>query len=537
MAHPNLPRPLPDELLYSVIARSAVHLGYWSPRGLLNALYRDRGALAIPDIPSSLGLLSEVAREHWGLDTEELALRHTLIGYYIHYLSPEKRALAIRRMLRRHEHLHLRLGICSSGVRRTDFFRLCRSCSQDDVARYGETYWRRSHHLPGIIVCAAHGERLVVTSMAFRPPNPHEHSLAHATHLDRSLPIAPDVHDLRVPLLLALQSASLLAQPNDPTGSDFRLLMRQRGFAGQWRGRDHFQAAVAQLIPPPLLRAMFTSLGPHGLPKWLDSVRRKPRGAFHPLKHLLVRLVLDQAPTVAEHLTVEPRRYPSQDPLLRARASELDAAGLTTRAIAARLGVAWKTASRLLRALPPRSEPVKASSVDRDRTAWSTLRHDSPTLTRTQLRRHAPALYARLYRSDRGWLMRQTSAPAQRLATARVDWIARDLDVAERVGEMINDLRLESPPARVTRSVVLKRLHLTSLLAHRASKMPRTMALLNKGCESIEAFQVRRLVFAFRNGSAGRQADWAWLRAAKINSARFPDGGARLLAAARRICG
>jgi Tn7-like transposition protein D/TniQ len=536
MSHPNLPRPLPDELLYSLVARCAVHIGYWSPRGLLRTLYRDRGALAVPDLPSSLGLLSGVCREQWGIDTEELALRHTLIGYYTHYLSSEMRASMIRRMLRRHEHLHLRLGICSSGVRRTEFFRLCRSCTGDDLARYGETYWRRSHHLPGIIVCAAHGERLLATPVPFRPPNAHEHSRARAVFLDQSLPLAPDVRDLRVALRFALQSVRLLTQPNDPDGGDFRPLMRQYGFVGQRNGRDQFQAAVGQLIPTPLLRAMFTSIGPPGLPTWLDSVRRKPRRAFHPLKHLLVRLVLDDASPIAGRADVKPRRYLSREPLLRTRASELEAAGLTTRAIAAALGVAWATASRLLQEVPPRSAPKKNPSVDRDRTAWTALLRGSPTLTRTQLRRQASALYARLYRRDRQWLMRQQGAAAMRRPAVRIDWIARDLEVAARVADMIRDVRLKSPPARVTRAFVLGRLQLRSLLAHRASKLPRTTALLNEQCETVEAFQVRRLVAAFRNGSDGRRGDWAWLRAARINSARYPDGGATLLAAARRIC-
>jgi hypothetical protein len=114
--------------------------------------------------------------------------------------------------------------------------------------------------------------------------------------------------------------------------------------------------------------------------------------------------------------------------------------------------------------------------------------------------------------------------------------MARDLEVAQRVVDVIRAIKLESPPTRVTRSVVLGRLQLRSLLAHRASKLPRTTALLNEQCETVEAFQVRRLVAVFRNGSAGRRSDWAWLRAARINGARYPDGGATLLVAARRIC-
>jgi hypothetical protein len=370
----------------------------------------------------------------------------------------------------------------------------------------------------------------------FRPPNAHEHSLARAVFLDDSLPLAPEVRDLDVALRFARQSVRLLDQPNDPDGGDFRPLMRQYCFAGRRNGRDRFRAAVGTLVPPPLLRAMFTSIGPDTLPTWLDSVRRKPRRALHPIKHLLVCHVFDHAPAVAGRAAVERRRYPSREPLLRAQALELKAAGLTTRAVSAELRVAWATASRLLQALPPRSPPMKDPSDDRDRTAWTALMRDSPTLTRTQQRRQAPALYARLYRGDREWLMRKACSVAIRRPTVRVDWMARDREVVERVADMIHGIRLEEPPARVTRSVVLGRLQLRSLMAHRASKLPLTTALLNEQCETVEAFQVRRLVAVFRNRSAGRPGDWAWLRAARINSARYPDGGATMLAAARRIC-
>src|SRR6185437_13440273 len=110
---PNFPAPRADELLYSVIARAAVHLGYWSPKGLLEAVYEDRSMLACPDLPVGVARIARVSHGTWGLTLQELATRHTLLGYYIHFLPSAARTKALERMLQRSGHLHVRLGICT----------------------------------------------------------------------------------------------------------------------------------------------------------------------------------------------------------------------------------------------------------------------------------------------------------------------------------------------------------------------------------------------------------------------------------------
>jgi hypothetical protein len=45
---PGMPALKPDELLYSVVARSARHLGHWSPKALNEAVYGRRNVLACP---------------------------------------------------------------------------------------------------------------------------------------------------------------------------------------------------------------------------------------------------------------------------------------------------------------------------------------------------------------------------------------------------------------------------------------------------------------------------------------------------------
>lgn len=544
-APPNLARPLPDELLYSLIARSAVHVGHWSPKRLLGAFYSARGTLAIPDLPSSLARLVGIASA-WGLTVEELAYRHTLLPYYTHFMQPGERARVLEAMLDRRAHLHVRLGICAGAVARTAFFRLCPVCTKEDVANYGETYWRRMHHLPGVVVCAAHGEVLVETKVPFRPIGRHEHIGAHPRLLATAAPLLPGVSADEIALAIARRSSVLLGPAEPAPVTDYRVLMRQFGFVGRRGGSARLKAAVGAVIPAPLVRAMFPSPGSEELPVWLDVARRKPRRMLHPLKHLVLQVVLEAVAKTraAETTTAGPKterlsRAKAHGRELRQKALSLASQGRSTWAIARKLGIAWETADRLLKA--PTPKPLTSApdpQVATDRAAWTALRAASPAATRTELRQSAPALYARLYRADRAWLLDQSCPRYPRATVTRIDWDRRDRELADRVTAVIDEIRSRMPLVRASRCRVLGELQVRSLLALRGAKLPRTRALLLERCETVQDFQLRRLerVLTEKPAESRLLADWAVLRVARINADRLADHGAALLEAARRRC-
>jgi hypothetical protein len=539
---PNLPSPRPDELLYSLIARTAVHVGHWSPKGLLGAIYGDRGTLAIPDVPSSLGLIEELCRMAWDMPLEKLAHRHTLYPYYTHFLSADQRAKVMQRMLLRGEYLHLRLGICASGVRRTRYFRLCPSCAQEDLSQYGETYWRRIHHLPGVVVCAAHGEPLLETSVPYRPIGRHEHVAAHPRLLKQSKPVLARPEPSEAALAIASRSAALLAGGESSGTVDYRPVLRTHGFIGRHGGSARFEAAVRALVPAPVLAAMFTADTANSLLRWLDPLRRKPRRNWHPLKHVVAQTVLD---ALAASAATAPAMAPKRERIrvdrevLRPQAQALAAAGCSIRAIAKRLGIAWETAQRLLGPAKPQRAPFqRPARVTADRAAWTALRASAPSATRTELRRLAPALYARIYRADRTWLLSQTCARHPHASTLRVDWTTRDRELAERIAAVAQDIRSRTPAIRASRCRVLGELQVRTLVALQGEKLPRTLAMLANQCETVEAFQVRRLTSVLTIGGAATCAltNGTLLRAARINPDRFPDHGAALIETAKRAC-
>ncbi len=149
-----LPRPYPDEVIGSVLARGARWLGLsW---GRLLYLATGRSGSSVPFLmPFALDRLAEAT----GTDPEYLLERHTLFPYAVAFMPLARRAELKTRALSEGNQCGLdTLGHVVHA--RTPYRRVCPLCIADDLQAHGETYWRRSHLLPGVNVCLIHGTRL-----------------------------------------------------------------------------------------------------------------------------------------------------------------------------------------------------------------------------------------------------------------------------------------------------------------------------------------------------------------------------------------
>ncbi|MFX8335603.1 TniQ family protein, partial [Acinetobacter baumannii] len=57
--------------------------------------------------------------------------------------------------------LQLMLGIAASPIATPTHLRFCTDCRLEMTTQVGETWWRRSHQLPGVLMCPDHGCLLV----------------------------------------------------------------------------------------------------------------------------------------------------------------------------------------------------------------------------------------------------------------------------------------------------------------------------------------------------------------------------------------
>ncbi|QQE78484.1 TnsD family transposase [Alicyclobacillus sp. SO9] len=147
------------------------------------------------------------------------------------------------------------------------------------------------------------------------------------------------------------------------------------------------------------------------------------------------------------------------------------------------------------------------------RAKWHLLKDKNPNLTKTELRRSEPAVYAWLYRHDRQWIVSDVvSVQHPPEPYERVNWRLRDVELAKKVLDAAMRLyRQPGKPVRVTVSRLGKMTGNLGLLQKHISRLPVTDRVLNVAVESLEEYQVRRMKWAARQLHENGQPVERWI--------------------------
>lgn len=159
---PMLPRPYPDEVIGSIIERACYQSGLPMKRFVKSLLGSSRSYVSFL-MASKLRELGKNLR----IDPEELLTHHTMFPYAVAYMPLSERNRLTSKTLR------LGGNECIGSVTRNvshgvPWRRFCTDCVAEDLERYGETYWRRSHLLPGVFSCAQHQNDLTESVVGLR---------------------------------------------------------------------------------------------------------------------------------------------------------------------------------------------------------------------------------------------------------------------------------------------------------------------------------------------------------------------------------
>ncbi len=172
--------------------------------------------------------------------------------------------------------------------------RYCQVCVEQDLATWGDSYWRRAHHLPGVLVCPTHLRPLVVTTLP--------------TVSRVLLDLLP--HDLVVPaptwrpseLELRLAQASLIAlnrqagPATEPTAAVYRQRMARAGLITEGRHVDSMRllAWVKDSISGDQFKRILSNA--ESDLRWIPRLLASHQCAMHPAaRHLLFTCLVDAA--------------------------------------------------------------------------------------------------------------------------------------------------------------------------------------------------------------------------------------------------
>lgn len=191
---PYIPEILPDEVLYSYLARTHRLNGLSHARSTLEIFFGNPNVIPSVDLPAHLDAFVRRCGSRSPFPSPAvLAEAATLLPYHAQFLSPDQRQSASALLLGNHGMgLKTRLGLVAGGLGATSTLRSCPECNASAVNQFGGPYWHRSHLLPEVVVCHRHRTVLRSHFVFSQLPNRQELHLPTAANPDRELPVVSE---------------------------------------------------------------------------------------------------------------------------------------------------------------------------------------------------------------------------------------------------------------------------------------------------------------------------------------------------------
>ena len=294
----NLPLLLPNQTLYSWCGQTHLLNCGTSSLQTSQQLFDAPYTALCHDFPANLQVLTQ---RTWGQlgSTREIALRHTLLGYFLTTIDGKEAERIIGLITDGAvPSLKLRLGITASRAGGFHPLKLCSDCAREEQERLGYSYWHIEHQYPSSFVCLTHSRPLSYLQDIATPV--HRRCWMTPTDIKNC-----SLAEIRVPSDTAMLILSRLARDSMelaklPPGSvsparaasGYLRLLHQRGLATRdgnlqtWQLVSLIRERYRDLDSLPLMSPLASVEG--DWPSLAAShPRRKPRRE-HPLKHLLL---------------------------------------------------------------------------------------------------------------------------------------------------------------------------------------------------------------------------------------------------------
>ena len=466
----NFPAPYPDELIYSVIARYAVHHGILSPKYLTEELFDNRNLTPTYDLPSHLDRLASYLPNYY--DALRLINQHTLLPIYQPF-QPKAVMIYAAQVLQgeQYQSLHTKLGKNASRIKSVNFFRFCPHCWQEQMEQHGEIYWKRSWQITGYEYCTTHAFPLFVSSI---PCNGLDRKfyVAHLNALKDSSQLVFNPQDLHHHIKLAELIEELLTHSTSITMQDFSIL--SNAYFNLLKDRDLLSSQkninyekVRQLVVDYWGESFlqYYHLGDLWSENcWLKNICRKHRKAFSYLEHLILLKAL------------VPKRNPLE----------------TYRQYIELVSIAIKE-----QPIPVSIKNKIDGILSEDQKQWTKL---IQKISVKQARQYNQALYSRLYRNHKDWLLLTNKSAVISPSSPpkpRVDWKERDRKFVKQLIRMRDELLEDLDSPQLTKKFFIKQLGSVSTIETNWHLFPLTTAFLARYAEAVDCYQIRRLTRTF----------------------------------------
>ncbi|MCC3359380.1 TnsD family transposase, partial [Bacillus sp. REN16] len=315
----NFPYLHKDEILYSGIARYFDYLNEDRIKWVTEHLFSSRGFRASVGFPSGLNNLYDNFPKGSPYTSSYLVDNHSIYPLFRPFIDLLRHEKIVNDMVFKDgKGIMTRVGAVASLIPNKRNLYYCASCIKEQMdqknTQYLDVFWNRVHQCPGVYVCHKHREWLKQTTFSLDEINQHMYisvgSLIDASQLDLNrVPIEENkINDLHT--RIAENVEWILNNNLSPRDLNYYRLryieyLKFKGIAKPSGRVDVLGLKELFLAnyPKEFLRQLHSDFEINDEQTWVQMIIQKNRKAFHPIRHILMIMLL--AENVSNFFTKE----------------------------------------------------------------------------------------------------------------------------------------------------------------------------------------------------------------------------------------
>lgn len=518
------PTPYPDEILYSTLARYCIRSGNVREIHNFEDLFGTRNCIASLELPTHLDALIDNMPMGAKYTVEYFIYQHSLFPFLAAFI-PQDRAEKIIETMRNGEGAvsYIRIGLISNTITLNKYFRFCPECFKEDIEKFGEPYWHRSHQVTGVFTCLKHKIPLYNSTELIRAGNrqrfisaSHENCIAEKeinysnNLMEKMLWMAEDVE--------VLLNNQFEFKESEWFRSQFRVKLVERGYArmNNYIHQKRLKHDFIDFYGHEYLKLVQSTV-PDKSGGWLsDMVRKNDRTTYAVRYLLLARFlgipIIDLFNTKLGFNGEGENNIDVYQELWDERLIELTQSGLSIREIADVLKASTKTIRKAIdrleidefwkfngggKYLHNKFTDTEEFKIKRKelRARWIELHSQYSDKSSNQIRKNNDGVYAWLKKYDSEWMEEHYRRIDKKVNY--VDWSKRDAELLPQVKRVIKEMK-KGKPERITWTTVGSKLGISGWLSKSKQKLPLTKEYIESELESQEEYHIRKIKWGIK---------------------------------------
>lgn len=448
------------ELFYSLIARYKRMTGITNKKSLRCDFYgKDVSLESVYFVIHADKIVSNLPMNTL-IKPEDIIKNNSLYRFFTAFVDREE-ALEVLKSMRKDEGYNgfAKLGLIGSKVELNNRLKYCYRCVEEDIEKYGESYWRVLHQIPGVLTCEKHKVRLSESNVCSSNSRLEHICLDTISIKPNDFGLSDKIATLNDNYIKNVKY--ILENDIENKNKDFYngfIIDRFRGkgvvSAGGNIKIDKFEMEFIEYYGQEYLNLMQSGIDVKQKSNWLRRFVRNDNKKRHPLRYLLI----------------------------------LEFLGISFEEYITNKSVRGKLTSKVVHT--PRLD------IDEQRKRWLKFLAEHQGLSKSELKKLGKGLYTWLYRHDNQWFNDVTPKRKNGSNIENVkEWTSADNELLNRVKIAVSEmLSCEGKPIRLTKAAI--RRHLSEGKSFNNKKLVRTNQYIYEITESNEVYWERKIKWA-----------------------------------------